>query len=155
MTKFSQWFERLERIGFKVVAVTADGASPNRKVFHMHSMSNASTDDVDDEDDMDHANDKDDTNDTGDTENKDDGLCYKSCNPYTNEKRSVFFFSDVPHLMKTTRNCWSHSSKQGSRNLWVCIPCMYTLCIKLETCGDLIYVDQWEGYFVATTTEPL
>lgn len=80
--------ERLERIGFKVVAITADGASPNRKFFHMHSA--AGTD-----------------------------LCYKTCNPFTSEDRNVYFFSDVPHLMKTTRNCWSHSSTNGSRNLWV------------------------------------
>ena len=30
--------ERLERSGFKVVAITADGASPNRKMFHMNSF---------------------------------------------------------------------------------------------------------------------
>ncbi len=28
--------ERLERKGFKVIAITADGASPNRKFFRMH-----------------------------------------------------------------------------------------------------------------------
>lgn len=83
--------ERLERIGFKVVAITADGASPNRKIFHMHSKTPGS-----------------------------DDLCYKSPNPYTSENRSIYFFSDVPHLMKTTRNCWSHSSQKGTRNLWVC-----------------------------------
>lgn len=81
--------ERLERIGFRVIAITADGASPNRKFFHMHSAAG-------------------------------NNLCYKSPNPYTSEDRSVYFFSDVPHLMKTTRNCWSHSSKSGTRNLWVC-----------------------------------
>ncbi len=27
---------------------------------------------------------------------------------------------NVPHLIKTTRNCCSHSSKEGTRNLWVC-----------------------------------
>ena len=81
--------ERLERIGFKVIAVTADGASPNRKFFHMH-CSGKTTD-----------------------------LCYKSANPYTAEDRNVYFFSDVPHLIKTTRNCWSHSSKNGTRHLKV------------------------------------
>lgn len=80
--------ERLERMGFKVIGITADGASPNRKFFHMHSS--GSTD-----------------------------LCYKTRNPYTSEDRSIYFFSDVPHLMKTTRNCWSHSSTKGTRNLWV------------------------------------
>ena len=80
--------ERLERMGFKVVAITADGASPNRKFFRMHSSG---------------SND----------------LCYKTPNPYSSEERDIYFFSDVPHLMKTTRNCWSHSSKNGSRSLWV------------------------------------
>ncbi len=60
------------------VGLTADGASPNRKLLNMHSTS---------------------TND----------ICYKTVNPYTNEDRYIYFFSDVPHLMKTTRNCWSHS----------------------------------------------
>lgn len=80
--------ERLERIGFKVMAITADGASTNRKFFRMHAKSTT-------------------------------GLCYKCPNLYASEERSIYFFSDVPHLMKTTRNCWSHSSKNGSRNLWV------------------------------------
>ena len=83
--------ERLERIGFKVIAITADGASPNRKFFNMHAPNNSSD------------------------------LCYKSPNPYTTEDRDIYFFSDVPHLIKTTRNCWSHSSKNGTRSLWVCM----------------------------------
>lgn len=82
--------ERLERDGFKVMAITADGASPNRKFFRLHSMTSTATD-----------------------------ICYKTPNPYASEDRSIYFFSDVPHLMKTTRNCWSHSSSNGTRNLWV------------------------------------
>ena len=49
------------------MAVTADGASPNRKFFRMH-CSDATAD-----------------------------LCYKTLNPYASEERSVYFFSDVPH----------------------------------------------------------
>lgn len=79
--------ERLERIGLKVMAVTADGASSNRKFFRMHSSSGSTT-------------------------------CYKAVNPYAQE-RSVYFFSDVPHLIKTTRNCWSHSGANGTRSMWV------------------------------------
>ena len=82
-----QAIERLERKQFKVIAITADGASPNRKFFRMHSNSSE--------------------------------ICYKTPNPCTSEERDIYFFSDVPHLMKTTRNCWSHSSKHGTRNLWV------------------------------------
>ena len=33
---------------------------------------------------------------------------YKTKNLYAND-RDIFFFSDVPHLMKTIRNCWSNS----------------------------------------------
>ena len=81
--------ERLERLQLKVVAVTADGASPNRKFFSMHSCSKSD-------------------------------VCYKTPNPYTKEDRHIYFFSDVPHLMKTTRNCWSHSfSNNNTRKLWV------------------------------------
>lgn len=81
--------ERLERLGFKVVALTGDGASPNRKFFSLH----------------------------GDSSNE---ICYKTPNPFTEEDRYIYFFSDVPHLMKTTRNCWSHSFAHGdTRKLWV------------------------------------
>ena len=41
-------------------------------------------------------------------------LVYKVPNPFA-DGREVFFFSDPPHLIKTTRNCWSSSS----RSLWV------------------------------------
>ena len=34
----------------------------------------------------------------------------KVMNPYTTEKREIFFFSDPPHLMKTVRNCWSSTA---------------------------------------------
>ncbi len=79
--------ENIERLGLKVVALTGDGCSPNRKFFRMHARS--------------------------------DELCYRIPNIYTTEKRYIYFFSDVPHLMKTKRNCWSHSSRYGTRNLWV------------------------------------
>lgn len=78
--------ECLERCGFKVMAITADGASSNRKFFRIHSSAN---------------------------------LTYKTPNPYTSEDRNIYFFSDVPHLIKTTRNCWLQSSVKGTRNLWV------------------------------------
>ena len=68
--------KRLESYGFKVMALTADGASCNRKFFRLQS--------------------------TG------DGLVYKNINDYSSNKRPIFF-SDVPHLIKTVRNCWSNS----------------------------------------------
>ena len=50
---------------------------------------------------------------------------FKTSNPY-HEGHSVYFFSDVPHLIKTTRNCWSNSFyHKESRALWV------SLCYNL------------------------
>ena len=88
--------ERLEFIGFKVIVITADGASPNRKFFSLH------------------------------------GGSYKTVNPYSDDERYIYFVSDPPHLIKTTRNCWSHSGEQGPRHLWVsyCSSCMYTVLLS-------------------------
>lgn len=93
--------ERLECLGFKVIGVTGDGASPNRKFFRMHSPKKEDSEEA--------------------------KPCYKTANPYTAENRDLFFFSDVPHLMKTSRNCLSHSFSHGrTRKLWVSM-CIYTL----------------------------
>ena len=66
---------RLERCGLKVLAVTADGASPNRRLFKIHEAKGSK------------------------------GVTYKVKNPYATDGRNVFFLSDPPHLMKTVRNC--------------------------------------------------
>ena len=52
--------ERLERLGFKVLVITADGASANRKFFRMHH-----------------------------NDSKDD-ICYKTKNPYAKDERNIF-----------------------------------------------------------------
>ena len=45
---------------------------------------------------------------------------YKTTNPFC-EDRDVYFICDVPHLIKTSRNCWSNSfAHKRSRALWVC-----------------------------------
>ena len=45
---------------------------------------------------------------------------HKVCNPYSIEERYLYFFVDVPHLLKTVRNCWSNSFGHSySRALWV------------------------------------
>lgn len=47
------------------------------------------------------------------------GLVYKTKNPFSND-RDIYFICDVPHLIKTTRNCWSNSfAHKNSRFLWV------------------------------------
>ena len=46
-------------------------------------------------------------------------VVYKTENPYR-EGHNIYFFSDVPHLIKTARNCWSNSfCHKESRALWV------------------------------------
>ena len=42
------------------------------------------------------------------------GVVHKTKNPFC-EDRFIYFICDVPHLMKTTRNCWCN------RILWVYI----------------------------------
>ena len=71
---------QLEIAGFKVISLTCDGASPNCKFFKMHACSEES------------------------------GLTYKVKHRYCNssEERYIYFVSDVPHLLTTTRNCWSN-----------------------------------------------
>ena len=36
-------------------------------------------------------------------------FAHKTVNPYSDDERHVYFFSDVPHLIKTVRNCWANS----------------------------------------------
>ena len=69
--------KRLESLGFYVMALTADGASCNRKFFRMHSSKET--------------------------------LTYKTKNVFSRNGRPIFFISDVPHLIKTVRNCWANS----------------------------------------------
>ena len=76
---------QVEGIGLKVLFITADGASPNRTFFRMHKA-------------------------TGDIP-----ITYKTLNRYAETERYIYFFSDPPHLIKTTRNCWSHSGLNGTR----------------------------------------
>ena len=80
---------RLERMGLKVIAATADGASPNRRFFRLHMQSSE-----------DHE--------------------YKTVNPYAEDKRFIYFFSDPPHILKTIRNCLASTK----RDLWVSLICI-------------------------------
>ena len=67
--------EVLTSIGFKVRAIVADGASPNRKLFHLLA--------------------------------EEEGAHW-FWNPYI-ENLKTYLFADVPHLLKTTRNCFENS----------------------------------------------
>ena len=83
---------QIESIGLKVICITGDGASLNRKFFRMHRSAGSGT-----------------------------GIVYKTHNPYANpvENRYLYFVSDPSHLVKTIRNCWSHSSMSGTRLMTV------------------------------------
>ena len=72
----------------KVLAVTSDGTSPNRKLFRMHFPMTK-------EDDM----------------NPDTDVTYWTVNLFSSDKRFIYSISDVPHLMKTARNCLYDSGK--------------------------------------------
>jgi len=91
--------KNLECAGFKVLSLTGDKASPNRKFFRMHRLGTTQKSDV----------------------------TYKMRNPYSIEKRDIYFISDVPHLIKTVRNCWSNSfGHSHKRALWVRSTCTWT-----------------------------
>ena len=73
-----------------VIASTSDGASPNRRLYRMHKPLD---------------------------NNAEDDICYRTINLYA-PHRYIYFFSDVPHLVKTTRNCL-YSSGHGSCTRYV------------------------------------
>ena len=77
---------RLERLTLKVMAITADGASINRRFFKLHSAGSTP-----------------------------EAIVYKAQNPHSRDGRDIYFFSDVPHLIKTVRNAW----ESKKRPLWV------------------------------------
>ena len=80
----------------KVVAITCDGASTNRKVFRMHF-------DMTLDDDI----------------NPDIDVTYRTLNLFSGEKRYIYFISDPPHLLKTARNCLSNSGAgRCTRFMW-------------------------------------
>ena len=66
----------------KVIATTSDGASPNRKFFRMNEIFNEPTDEK-------------------------RGVTYKVKNMFAD--RYIYFIADPPHLIKTGRNCLTHS----------------------------------------------
>ena len=78
----------------KVIAATADGASPNRCFYTMHISKE---------------------NENG------NGIIYKARNIYANDDgdRFIWFFSDPPHLIKTARNSlYKSGSARNSRYMW-------------------------------------
>ena len=80
-------------VDLKVIAATADGASPNKTFFRMHKHM----------DGQDHTRD----------------VVYRVRNIYSTEDRYIYFISDPPHLVKTARNCLSNSGAgRETRYMW-------------------------------------
>ena len=80
----------------KVVGVTSDAASANRNMYRMHLN-------------LERVEDK--------NENVD--VTYRIRNVVTDEDRYIYFISDVPHLIKTARNCLANSLfGRCTRNMW-------------------------------------
>ncbi len=84
---------RVERCTLKVVGATFDGASPNRRFVQIHQPSTPKT-----------------------------SVFHKVANPYADDGREIFFFSDPPHLIKTARNCFASKA----RLMWVSIQVIWT-----------------------------
>ena len=103
---------QLELHGFKVISITSDGAAPNRKLYRMMHVSHTNQ--------QQHGN----------------QLAFPYCMPnvYTSEDRKISFISDVPHLLKTTRNCWANSFGHSFKcKLWVsiCITEIQYSCVSV------------------------
>ena len=82
-----------------------------------------------------------------------DQLTCKVSNPHTSENRDLLFFSDPPHLIKKTRNCWASKARQ----LWVntqhmSLQCMFKMDANyVHNVGTdfiaiicLYFSDQWK-----------
>ena len=82
----------LEAIGLRVVSLTSDGATPNRKFYRLHKLDDGANADP---------------------------VLYWVTNPFSPD-RKIYFISDPPHLIKTTRNNLENShGHSNSRNLMV------------------------------------
>ena len=74
-----------------VICTTSDGASPNRRFYRLHKSMDGDAD---------------------------TDVCYRTINLYA-PHRFIYFISDAPHLIKTTRNCLYHSgSGTCTRYMW-------------------------------------
>ena len=76
-------------VGLKVLYICCDGAVQNRKFFQLHCSS-------------------------------EDVIVHETSNLYAiDDARDLYFISDPPHLLKTTRNCFANSFASSKvRHLW-------------------------------------
>ena len=104
---------RLENLGFIVLALCCDGLSLNRKFFRLYDAGSKTP-------------------------------VNKVINPYAHDgdRRYIFFLSDPPHLMKTTRNCWANPK----RKLWVNV---FKILFQHACSSCAIHrIVQWNGYLM-------
>ena len=81
----------LQIAGLQIICIVADGASPNRRFFKSHKIS----------------------------EFVKSGVTYLAPNVCCTPGSYVYFMADVPHLIKTIRNAWHNSQSGRSRHLMV------------------------------------
>ena len=84
-----------ENVQLKVVGATSDGASPNRRMYRMHLHMTRVEDASNDVD-----------------------VIYRTLNLMADEERYIYFISDLPHLIKTARNCLKNSLVGYTRSMW-------------------------------------
>ena len=86
-----------ENCKLKVVGVTCDGASSNRRMFRMH-LGMTRNEDI----------------------NEDVDVTYRTRNVFAeDEERYIYMVSDGPHLQKTARNCLANSlAGKCTRSMW-------------------------------------
>ncbi|XP_052130258.1 uncharacterized protein LOC113209909 [Frankliniella occidentalis] len=80
--------EKCECSGIKIIAIVCDGSGLNRAFIDMNPPKTTQH-----------------------------GVTFDTVNPY-DPSRSIFFISDVPHLVKTVRNCFSNSGYKKGRKLF-------------------------------------
>ena len=90
-TLFWKAVSLLENINLKVIAVTA-GASPNRKFVRMHKQIDRGSDQT---------------------------VVYRTKNLCSKDEHFIYFFADVPDLIKTTRNCLANSGSDRATRLYI------------------------------------
>ena len=80
------------------------------------------------------------------------GVVYKAENRYC-RGQPIYFMSDVPHLVKTTRNCWYSSKSGGTRCMWVSAQVVVQCCIFVKhTYCTIAYAEKWKAYTVGAPT---
>ena len=86
------------------------------------------------------------------------GIIYRVDNPYSANKCYIYFFSDVPHLIKTVRNAWSNSlAHSNTRPFWVRLCTLHTKAVpSIAGLHVTIFIlgGEWRMWPLLTTLPP-